>query len=138
MMLLGNPDAIDALATTLDRRADDLASVGHRSAQRAQQAGWRCAKADRFRQRMTDHQRSIEHMAGDLHVIAADLHRSAAALRAEYALLAKIENRVRNAITGFLHAGVQPPWIGTRWSPQNLPHPGDPAWHDVAKALHLG
>lgn len=139
MQPLGSPEAIDALARTLDRRADDLAGVGHRAAQRAQQARWTCAKADRFHHRMDDHQRGMDHMAADLHGIAADLRRTAVALRAEYAFLSKIERGVRAAFSGFVHSpGVRPPWEGTRWSPQNLPRPGDPAWRDVAKALHLG
>jgi hypothetical protein len=138
MLLLGNPAAIDALAATLDRRAEDLAEVGRRAAQRANDASWACAKADRFRYRMTDHQRGLDHMAADLRDIAADLRRSAAALRAEYAFLAKIEGRIRAAISGFVHSpGVQPPWEGTGWSPHNLPRPGDPAWRDVAKALRI-
>jgi uncharacterized protein YukE len=136
MNILGDPAAIDALAATLDRSAAQLAATGRRLRHRAEIASWSCARADRFRHQMADRQRNAESLAVDFQALASDLRRSAAHVRAEYQFLAGVERKVRGLIRDFVPvAGIAPPWIGSIWGPANLPPPGDPRWHDVARAL---
>jgi uncharacterized protein YukE len=136
--VLGNPAAIEALAMTLDRRADDLSDVGRRVRQRAESSSqkWICARADRFRWEMQERQRQAEAMARELHDIARQLLAVANRVRAEIAFLGGLERRVRDLVRRFpAGSATPPPWAGTRWSPRNLPRSGDPAWRDVARVL---
>ncbi len=134
MLTLGNPAAIEALAVSLDRRAEELSGLGRRLGHQGQATLWACAKADRFRHHMGQRQAQADQLANELRAIARDLRALAARVRAEIDFLAKLETQVRDLISTVL-PDVRPPWEDTPWNPANLPGPGDPAWRDVARAL---
>jgi hypothetical protein len=132
---MGNPDAIEAFAATLDRRAGDLAAIGHRLDERAGSASWSCQRADRFRADMHVRRVELDRNAAELEAIAHDLRRNATQIRTELHALSVLEAKVRALFQRVYSAAVHPPWLGTPWSPHNLPPPGDPRWRSVARAL---
>jgi uncharacterized protein YukE len=137
--LTGNPAAIDALASTLAERAAQLASVGRRVEARADASSWECRKADRFRDEMRSRHRQAESLSHELTDLSHELRRLAAQVRAEQDFLRRLERSVRQLIDDFVPGpGITAPWEGTRWGPDNLPAPGDPAWREVSRALGGG
>lgn len=135
---LGDPEAIEDLARSFGRRAEDLAALGSRLRRRADDARWTANKADAYRHRMAARQRRLEQIADEFRSLSQELRRLAAEVRAELQFLAGLERRVRDALGNFRPApGVSPPLHGTPWSEVNLPKPGDPAWRQVAGAMGL-
>jgi uncharacterized protein YukE len=136
VLTLGNPAAIEALAVSLDRRAEELSGLARRLSQQGQAMRWACAKADRFRHDLGQRQTKADQLGNELRAIARDLRALAARVRADVDFLAKLEGQVRDLISTLV-PDVRPPWEGTAWNPANLPGPGDPAWREVAKALGI-
>lgn len=136
---LGSPDAIEALAARVARDADRLAAGASGLRVAASNAGWEAPRAEHWRAGTGRRAARAEQVAEDLRAVARELRRTAETLRAEYRVLATIEDRVRDFIDNVADAlvGEPSPWEGTRWTPANLPDPGDPAWRSVARDLGL-
>lgn len=136
MNLVGDPAAINAMASLLDAKADQLSAIGRRVKARADNSRWQCAKADRFRHTMADRSRNADQLAGELHGIARDLHLIAGQVQGEIDSLDRLERNVRNILGSLArNPALKAVWEVSPWHSRPLPAPGDPAWASVARVL---
>ena len=138
MNLVGDPAAINAMASLLDAKAEQLAAAGQRVSAQANSSSWTCAKADRFRSEMNGRSGRAAGLAGELQDLAAQLRRLAVEVQQELDFLHNLERRVQSVIAYFEHHPTfEPPWLHSGWKPWNLPGPGDPAWRSVARTFGI-
>jgi hypothetical protein len=136
MNLVGDPAAINAMASLLDARADHVVTCGRRAQAQADRSRWQCQKANRFRLALAHDRQEADRIAGEMHGLAQRMRRVAVEVQNELNVLHSLEVRVRNLFDGWVSSpGVDPPWVGTNWRPWNLPTSGDPVWRDVASVL---
>lgn len=136
MTSLGDPTTLDALGVRYQQRADDLTAIGRRIYVRADGATWTCARADRFRATVGGHQTALQRTSSELREVGMELRALASRLQAEIDRLLAIERRVRSLFASHNPASpLPPPWMGTRWSPANLPPSADTAWDAVGREL---
>lgn len=134
---LGSPEAADELARALSGRADDLKWRAREMGGRGSSWFWRGTAAEEHRRRLAWWSIRLGGAADDLHATADRVRAEAAKVRREREFLKGLELRIRPSLLGWQPRvpGEQPPWVGTRWSPSNLPPSGDPRWRDVARDL---
>jgi uncharacterized protein YukE len=136
MNLVGDPAAINAMASLLDAKAEQVTAGGRRVQAQANHSNWQCPKADRFRATVAREQQQTEQIASEMHELAQQLRRVAIQVQDELNALYSLEMRVRALFDGWIQRpGIEPPWIGTPWRLGNLPEPGDPAWTEIAASL---
>ncbi len=138
MNLVGDPAAINAMASLIDRKAGQLADLGRRVKERADRCRgkWECAKADRFRHTIDGRRQQAQNRANDLHDLARQLRAVAVQVESELSALHGFERLVRNALSTVAHdAALSAKWAATGWSHSALPATGDPAWRTIAKGL---
>ena len=76
--MAADPATLQALAKSLNERADDLIYVGRKLANNAQGVKWTCAKADRYRAAMRARETEFRRVAAQLHELAIHLQQQAA------------------------------------------------------------
>lgn len=135
MSVLGNPDQIEALAARLERDAAHLDDIGNDLVRRLDQAWWRCAKADRYRNEMRARRADAGRRAEDFRAIAADLRRHAQSVRQTMTRINGLERNIRNWMRqAAANPNAKPPW--EQWGIRiRLPASGDPAWLDLQRTL---
>jgi uncharacterized protein YukE len=135
MNLVGDPAAINAMASLIDRKAGQLADVGRRVQERADRSRgrWDCTKAERFRHTTADRHHQTDGMANELHDLARQLRSVAVQVQNRLNVLHSIERRVRSALDADVELARRFASSGLR----ALPGPGDPSWEQVARTLGI-
>jgi hypothetical protein len=123
-----DPTELITEGQALGIRADAVAAVREKLAQRLGQATWSGAGASRFRFNAERLDRRILENADGLRRLMTSFQRLADALEEELRALKRIEERVRTWLV--LNPTVPPPW-----PPNALPPTGDPAWREVERAF---
>lgn len=157
MAWYGDPDALDALARTLERDADAVRDRARALVAAARDTAWVGDAAEAFRRSVDDDADSLGRAARELDEAAAALRQHADDVRAQLARIRALEQAVTgwfgdqlarlraaaeavaDAVTDPLgavrRAVADPPWSSWPWRPDRLPAPGDKAWLEVGEFL---
>ena len=81
--MASDPATLQALAKSLNERADDLIYVGRKLGANAEGVNWTCAKAERYRAAMRARETEFKRVAAQLHELAVHLKHRAAQAQAD-------------------------------------------------------
>lgn len=81
--MASDPATLQALAKSLNERADDLIYVGRKLSANAEGVSWTCAKADRYRAAMRAREAEFKKVAAQMHELAVFLQNKAAQAQAD-------------------------------------------------------